>query len=74
LRKWLPDTGVRAVILGLHGFNDYSRAFEIPGRLGPKTALQPTRMISAGLAVRRSAGHGRAAPCSPPMSQPPAVC
>jgi alpha-beta hydrolase superfamily lysophospholipase len=27
LRRWLPDTPPRAVILALHGFNDYSNAF-----------------------------------------------
>lgn len=32
LRSWLPDGNPRAVIVGLHGFNDYSRAFEKPGR------------------------------------------
>jgi alpha-beta hydrolase superfamily lysophospholipase len=32
LRKWLPDGRVRAVILGLHGFGDYSRGFAIPAR------------------------------------------
>jgi acylglycerol lipase len=34
LRSWLPDTGVpfQAVILALHGFNDYSNAFEATGR------------------------------------------
>ncbi len=32
LRKWLPRGPVRAVILALHGFNDYSHAFEIPGK------------------------------------------
>ncbi|MEX2200316.1 MAG: lysophospholipase [Dongiaceae bacterium] len=33
LRRWLPNNGARkpdAVILALHGFNDYSRAFELP--------------------------------------------
>jgi alpha-beta hydrolase superfamily lysophospholipase len=32
LRKWLPQGPVKAVILALHGFNDYSHAFEIPAR------------------------------------------
>ncbi len=34
LRAWLPEDGAapRAVILALHGFNDYSKAFEEPGR------------------------------------------
>lgn len=30
LRAWLPDGSVEAVVLGLHGFNDYSNAFAIP--------------------------------------------
>ena len=30
LRRWLPDGAPRAVIVALHGFNDYSRAFEQP--------------------------------------------
>src|ERR1700730_15737806 len=33
LRKWLPRGGVRAVILALHGFNDYSNGFAIPAAL-----------------------------------------
>lgn len=32
LRRWLPDEAPRAVILAIHGFNDYSNAFEGPGR------------------------------------------
>ena len=31
LRRWLPDGRPRAVILALHGFNDYSNAFDAPG-------------------------------------------
>lgn len=31
LRHWLPKTEARAVIIALHGFNDYSRFFESPG-------------------------------------------
>jgi alpha-beta hydrolase superfamily lysophospholipase len=30
LKRWLPEGEVKAVILGLHGFNDYSNAFAIP--------------------------------------------
>ncbi len=33
LRKWLPKGRPKAVILGLHGFNDYSHAFAMPARL-----------------------------------------
>lgn len=31
LRSWLPDGPPKAVILALHGFNDYGMAFETPG-------------------------------------------
>jgi alpha-beta hydrolase superfamily lysophospholipase len=31
LRHWLPKTEPRAVIIALHGFNDYSRFFDKPG-------------------------------------------
>ena len=31
LRHWLPKTETRAVIIALHGFNDYSRFFDAPG-------------------------------------------
>ena len=31
LRRWLPEGEPGAVILALHGFNDYSAAFEDPG-------------------------------------------
>src|SRR5579862_8893484 len=31
LRAWLPEAPPRAVILALHGFNDYSNAFAAPG-------------------------------------------
>src|SRR6266404_2749283 len=33
LRKWLPKHEVKAVILALHGFNDYSNAFAMPAPL-----------------------------------------
>ncbi|WP_446810700.1 alpha/beta hydrolase [Methylomonas sp. 2BW1-5-20] len=31
LRRWLPDAEPNAVIIALHGFNDYSRFFDSPG-------------------------------------------
>lgn len=31
LKRWVPQEKPKAVILALHGFNDYSQAFEIPG-------------------------------------------
>jgi acylglycerol lipase len=32
LRYWLPDGPVNAVVLGLHGFGDYSHGLDIPAR------------------------------------------
>ncbi|CAA6604036.1 Lysophospholipase [Rhodospirillaceae bacterium LM-1] len=31
LRRWFPEEPPFAVVLALHGFNDYSKAFEMPG-------------------------------------------
>ncbi len=31
LRRWLPDSEPNAVIIALHGFNDYSHFFDLPG-------------------------------------------
>ena len=31
LRHWLPKTEPRAVIIALHGYNDYSHFFDLPG-------------------------------------------
>lgn len=33
LRRWLPARQPAAVVLALHGFNDYSKAFAVPARL-----------------------------------------
>ena len=30
LHRWLPDVPARAIIVGVHGFNDYGNAFAIP--------------------------------------------
>ena len=32
VRRWEPDGDATAVVLALHGFNDYSKAFEDPGQ------------------------------------------
>lgn len=39
LRSWLPDGEPSAVMLALHGFNDYSRAFEEPARYWAKRGI-----------------------------------
>ena len=43
LRKWLPQAGgkgeAKAVILALHGFNDYANAFDGPGEIWAKEGI-----------------------------------
>src|SRR5262249_22717296 len=39
LRKWLPQGETKAVILALHGFNDYSKAFDAPAQLWAKQGI-----------------------------------
>lgn len=39
LRSWLPDGQPQAVILGLHGFNDYSNAFAMPAESWAKHGI-----------------------------------
>jgi alpha-beta hydrolase superfamily lysophospholipase len=39
LRSWLPEGRPRAVILALHGFNDYSKAFDAAAKLWVKQGI-----------------------------------
>ena len=39
LRVWLPQGKVKAVVLALHGFNDYSKAFAAPAALWAKEGI-----------------------------------
>lgn len=39
LRSWLPETEPHAVLIALHGFNDYSRFFETPGAYFSKQGI-----------------------------------
>jgi alpha-beta hydrolase superfamily lysophospholipase len=63
LRKWLPRGETKAVILALHGFNDYSNSFEGPGeawaRYGIATYAYDQRGF--GAAPERGLWPGRAA-------------
>ena len=63
LREWSPDGTVKAVILALHGFNDYSNAFVGPGeawaKLGIATYAYDQRGF--GAAPERGFWPGRAA-------------
>ncbi len=68
LRKWLPpkDRGGRqpkAVILALHGFNDYSNAFDGPGEIWSKDGIATYAYDQRGFgaAPERGLWPGRAA-------------
>jgi acylglycerol lipase len=57
LRAWLPDSQPSAVILALHGLNDYSNAFALPapGLTGQGIAVYAYDQRGFGAAPRR--GH-----------------
>ncbi|HMD64587.1 MAG TPA: lysophospholipase [Stellaceae bacterium] len=68
LRKWLPPGGsgggeVKAVVLALHGFNDYSNAFEGPGVAWAKRGIAAYAYDQRGFgaAPQRGFWPGRAA-------------
>ena len=68
LRKWLPprDRGggeARAVILALHGFNDYSNAFEGPGETWSREGIATYAYDQRGFGAAPERGFwpGRAA-------------
>jgi acylglycerol lipase len=65
LRHWLPAGAPRAVILALHGFNDYSNAFAGPGaawaRLGIATYAYDQRGFGEAPGRGRWAGSRRLA-------------
>ena len=76
LRKWLPKGPVKAVILALHGFNDYSNALRDrrPG-CGRSAASPPMPTTSAALAARPGAAYGPARRALAPTRSPrPARC
>jgi alpha-beta hydrolase superfamily lysophospholipase len=63
LRKWLPRGPVAAVILALHGFGDYSHAFETPSQVwaahGIATYAFDQRGFGSSPDHGRWAGEGR---------------
>jgi len=65
LRKWLPSGPVKAVVLALHGFGDYSHAFEMPAKTwaerGIATFAYDQRGFGAAPGRGRWAGAGRLA-------------
>ena len=63
LRKWLPGGQVKAVILALHGFNDYSNAFEDSGEAWAKRGIATYAYDQRGFGAAPERGFwpGRAA-------------
>ena len=63
LRGWLPKGEVRAVILALHGFNDYSNAFEDSGGVWAKQGIATYAYDQRGFGAAPDRGFwaGRAA-------------
>jgi acylglycerol lipase len=63
LRKWLPKGEIRAVVLALHGFNDYSNAFEDPGKDWAKEGIATYAYDQRGFGAAPERGFwpGRAA-------------
>ena len=63
LRKWLPGGQVKAVILALHGFNDYSNAFEEPAEAWAKRGIATYAYDQRGFGAAPERGFwpGRAA-------------
>ena len=60
LRRWLPDGETKVVVLGLHGFGDYSKAFEKAALIwrekGVATYAYDQRGFGATATARRWAG------------------
>jgi acylglycerol lipase len=56
LRRWLPDDRPRAVILALHGFNDYSNAFAAVGEAWAKDGIATYAYDQRGFGA--APGHG----------------
>ncbi|HWI26356.1 MAG TPA: lysophospholipase [Stellaceae bacterium] len=57
LQHWLPPGEPTAVVLALHGFNDYSNAFAIPARLWTKSGIATYAYDQRGFG--RAPGRGR---------------
>ena len=56
LRRWLPETAPRAVILALHGFNDYSNAFKAPGQYWRSQGIATIAYDQRGFGATENAG------------------
>ncbi|MBV9860726.1 MAG: lysophospholipase [Alphaproteobacteria bacterium] len=62
-RKWLPSGEAKAVILALHGFNDYSNAFDAPATIWARSGIATYAYDQRGFGGAPGRAHwaGRAA-------------
>ena len=56
MRSWLPGAEPDAVILALHGFNDYSNAFDAPGRYWQRHGIATFAYDQRGFGATEYAG------------------
>jgi alpha-beta hydrolase superfamily lysophospholipase len=57
LRQWLPAGEPRAVVLALHGFNDYSNAFAAPGAAWARAGIATYAYDQRGFGGAPDRGH-----------------
>ena len=57
LRSWLPKGAPKAVILGVHGFNDYSNAFAMPGAWWAKQGIATYAYDQRGFGAAPDRGY-----------------
>ena len=57
LRVWEPEGNPKAIILALHGFNDYSKAFEIPGTYFSRQNIITYAYDQRGFGANKNAGN-----------------
>lgn len=62
LHRWLPEGEPRAVILALHGFNDYGHAFDLPGRYWATHGIATYAYDQRGFGGTANAGFWAGAP------------
>ena len=56
LRRWLPAGPPQAIILALHGFNDYANAFDAPGRYWSAHGIATFAYDQRGFGATKYAG------------------
>jgi acylglycerol lipase len=57
LRRWMPEASPRAVVLALHGFNDYSNAFDDTAKYLARQGIATYAYDQRGFGANPKAGH-----------------